>query len=310
VVARNVRWARTQGIRSLIEEHELHPVGRAITATRKARWRRDHGVAPGDAIPVFLFGLPRSGTNMMVRGLDVSPQFEVYNDGDGAAFHRHRLCGDETVRRLVSESRHRFVLFKPILDGHRIVELLDDLGTARPPKALWAYRDVDGRARSALKKFGPAAFIALRDIAAGTGEQRWQAQGLSEESLDLIRGVDWQRASAADGAALLWYVHNRRFFELGLDTRRDVLPVSYDAMVRAPERSMRTVCRFLGIPWDPGLAARIDDRSLSRRERLALDPRIRSLCEDLAGQLDAATEAASARLDDGPPPSDDPRQDP
>jgi hypothetical protein len=299
VVARNVRWARTQGIRSLIEEHELHPIGRAMTAMRKARWRRDHGVAPGEALPVFLFGLPRSGTNMMVRGLDVSPQFEVYNDGDRPAFHRHRLGSDETVRRLVLRSRHRFVLFKPILDEHRIVGLLEGLGTPMPPKALWAYRDVDGRTRSALKKFGAAAFLALRDIAAGAGEHRWQAQGLSEESLELIRGVDWGRASAADGAAILWVVRNRQFFEFGLEARRDVLPVSYDAMVRAPERSMRAVCRFLDVRWDPGLAARIDDRSLVRREPLALDPRIRSLCEELAARLDAAAEAATARLGDG-----------
>ena len=294
-MARNIRWARTQGVGPLIEEHELHPLGRTITALRKSRWRHDHGVGPGEALPVFLFGLPRSGTNMMVRGLDVSPEFQVYNDGDRHAFHRHRLRDDAVVRDLVLRSRHRFVLFKPLLDNHRIVELLDGLGTSAAPRAIWAYRDVDGRARSALTKFGPAAYDALRAIAAGSGSHRWQAQGLSEESLELVRGIDWDRAGPADGAALLWYVVNRQFFERGLDRRDDVLPVSYDAMVRAPQDSTELICRFLGLPWDPALAAHVDERALAPRVPLTVDPSIRALCRALAERLDAAAAAAAAR---------------
>ena len=292
---RNIRWARTQGVGQLVEEHELHPVTRAATTVRKARWRRRHGVSPGEAVPVFLFGAPRSGTNMMVRGLDVSPEFEVYNDGDAPAFLRHRLRSDEVVRSLVMRSRHRFVLFKPILDAGRVVELLDELGTPRPPRALWAYRDVDGRTRSALTKFGPAALRAMQAIAAGGGSHLWQSGGLSEESLDLIRGVDWHRADPADGAAMLWLVLNRQLFERELDVREDVLPVSYDTVVRAPEATVRVICRFLGVAWDPGLAAHIDRRSLRPREPLRLHPAIRERCEALAARLDAASAAASSR---------------
>lgn len=295
MVRRNVAWLRTQGVRQLIEEHELHPARNAVSAFRKARWRRRHGVRPGSAAPVFLFGLPRSGTNMMVRGFDVAPEFEVYNDGDRRAFHRHRLREDDIVRDLVLRSRHRYVLFKPFLDNHRILALLDELGTPVPPRILWAYRDVDGRARSALRKFGPAATNALREIAAGRGSHHWQARGLSDHSLELIRGVDWSRAGPADGAALLWYVVNRQLFELGLDRRDDVLPVSYDTMVRAPEATMRGVCRFLGLRWDPALVAEVDQRSRVPREPLPIDPRIRDLCASLASRLDEAAERAVGR---------------
>jgi hypothetical protein len=119
---------------------------------------------------------------------------------------------------------------------------------------------------------------------------------LSEASLEIIRSVDWSRADAADGAALLWYVGNRRFFELGLDRRGDVLPVSYDAVVRSPDAAMRVICAFLGLDWAPELAAGIDDRALARREPLPLDPAIRDLCATLAGRLDDAAAAAGARI--------------
>ncbi len=292
---RNIRWARTQGVGQLVEEHELHPVTRAVTAVRKARWRRRHGVLAGRGGPVFLFGAPRSGNEHDGPGPRRLAEFEVYNDGDAPAFLRHRLRSDEVVRTLVVRSRHRFVLFKPILDADRVVELLDELGTPRPPRALWAYRDVDGRTRSALTKFGPAALRAMQAIAAGGGSHLWQSGGLSEESLDLIRGVDWDRADPADGAAMLWLVLNRQLFERGLDAREDVLPVSYDALVRAPEATVRVICRFLGVPWDPGLAAHIDRRSLRPREPLRLDPAIRERCEVLAARLDAASAAAASR---------------
>ena len=94
---------------------------------------------------------------------------------------------------------------------------------------------------------------------------------------------------------MLWLVLNRQLFERELDVREDVLPVSYDTVVRAPEATVRLICRFLGVAWDPGLAAHIDRRSLRPREPLRLHPAIRERCEALAARLDAASAAASSR---------------
>jgi sulfotransferase family protein len=284
---RNVQWVRAEGFRRLIEEHELHPVRRAAVAAQKARWRRAHPLPAGEAAGVFLTGVPRSGTNMMVRGLGASPEFEVRNEGDRLAFHRYRLRPIAVVRDLVLASGHRFVLFKPLLDSHRIPSLLDGLGTMTAPKAVWAYRNVDGRVHSALSKFGPAATSALSAIASGAGSGSWQAQGLSGESLELIRSVRWETATDADGVALLWYVKNRLFFEMGLDRRPDVHLVSYDALVREPASTMRALCEFLGAAWDERLSAHIDRRAQRGRDAVPLDPRLRGLCDDLSAELDA-----------------------
>jgi hypothetical protein len=216
----------------------------------------------------------------------------VHNEGDRSAFHRYRLRSNPVIRDLVVRSGHRFVLFKPLLDSHRLPDLLDGLGTAAPPKALWAYRDVDGRLRSALSKFGSAGLNALREIAAGAEPNSWQAQGLSEGSLELIRSVNWERAQPADGAALMWYVKNRTLFEKGLDRRPDVFLVSYDALVREPTATMQKLCRFLGVGWEPKVASHIDRRGTRSRDPVPLDPRIRACCEELTAQLHAAAAAA------------------
>jgi hypothetical protein len=284
---RNVQWARREGVARLVEEHDLHPLARAARAGRKARWRRAHGVAPGEARAVFLTGVPRSGTNMIVRGLATLPEVEVRNEGDRDAFSRYRLRPDPVVRDLVARSRHRVVLLKPLLDSHRLGSLMDDLDLATPARAVWAYRDVDSRVRSALSKFGPAALVALRDVAAGAPSGAWQSQGLSPRCRELICAVDWDGATPADAAALVWYVKNLAFFEMRLDRRPDVLAVSYDELVRDPDAGMRRVCTFVGVGWRPSVSAHIDRRARRPAAPVALDPAIRALCDDMSGRLDA-----------------------
>jgi lipopolysaccharide/colanic/teichoic acid biosynthesis glycosyltransferase len=285
---RNVQWIRAEGVGRLVEEHDLRPVHHSVAAVRRARWRRANPVEPGGAVPVFVAGVPRSGTNMIVRGLGSLPEFETYNEGNRVAFDRYRLRPQPAIRGLVMRSRQRFVLFKPLLDSHAVPGLMDGLQTPMSPRAIWAYRDVDGRVRSALSKFGANALEAMRATAQGEADGSWQAQGLSQQSLELIRSTDWDAASAADAAALLWLVKNRMFFEAGLDRRDDVLPVSYGALVRDPGGTMRAVCQFLEVPWRPSTSSHIDRRSAAGRPAVALDPRIRGLCDDMMEQLDAA----------------------
>jgi hypothetical protein len=296
---RHVGWARTQGVGRLIEEDELNPFERIPNAIRKARWRRTHDVSP-NAIPVFLVGVQRSGTNMLVHGLERAPEFEVHNENDRETFHRFRLLPDPVIRSVVTRSPHAFVLFKPLCDSHRTAELLDGIATPSAAKAIWAYRGVDGRVRSALAKFGDSNLRALARIAAGYGSALWQAQGLSEESLELIRSFDYRRMAPASAAALFWYARNALFFERGLSGRPDVILMSYDGMLADPERSMRALCRFLGLPFDPAYVSHVEVRSRPGRPSEQIDPRIRERCDDLQERLDAiARDVSVAGPNDG-----------
>jgi len=288
--ARHWRWARQDGLSTLIEEDDLRPLSRTSRAWRKWRWRRSHGVDGGTAMPVWLVGVQRSGTNMVVRGLEESPEVEVHNENDGAAFEHFRLRGDAAVQRIVLSSRHRYVLFKPLCDSHRVDELLA-LDTPTPGRAIWAYRGVDARVRSALAKFGDANLRVLTEIAAGRAGDLWQAQRLSPDSMQLIRSFDWGSTSPASAAALFWYVRNSLFFDLGLDRRDDVLLSSYDALVADPEAGTRALAAFLGMAWHAGLAGHIERRDAGTAAPVDLDPRVRRLCDGLESRLAVAVAA-------------------
>lgn len=247
-------------------------------------------------MPVFLVGVQRSGTNMLVRGLERSPEFEVRNENDRRAFERFRLRPDPAIRALVERSGHRYVLFKPLCDSHRVLELLDGLGTPSPGKAIWAYRSVDGRVRSAVAKFGPSNLVALREIAAGRGADLWQAGGLSEESLGLVRSFDYERMSPESAAALFWLVRNSLYFDLGLDARDDVMPASYDSLVAGPEAAMRPLCAFLEFPYHPRLVAHIEARSSGGGRPVDFEPDLRARCEALRERLDGACRRRAERF--------------
>jgi hypothetical protein len=284
-VRRHLRWGRTEGFARLVEEDELNPVTRARVAAAKWRWRRSNGRAAGLATPVYLVGLQRSGTNMLARGLDIAPEFEVHNENDRAVFDHFQLREDAVVRRVVWASTHRYVLFKPLCDSHRVDHLLDSLGTASPGRAIWAYRNVDGRVRSAVSKFGRNNLLLLRDIAAGRGASMWQAQRLSEATLAQVCSFDYSTMTPDTAAALFWWMRNGLYFEIGLDRRQDVLLASYEDMLTDPVAAMLAVCRFLDFPYRPELIDHVAPRSAGGARRLDIDPRVRSLCADLQGRL-------------------------
>ena len=291
-VRRHVRWARTEGIGRLVEEDRLDPRERVGTAVRKARWRRAHGVPPGTARPVYVVGLQRSGTNMLMRGVDQAPEVEVRNENDRRVFNRFRLRSDEQLVSAVRSSRHALVLVKPLCESHRVDELLD-LPQLPGGRALWVYREPLGRARSEVSKFGHSNLLALRAIADGRGGQTWQGQRLGQAAIDLVSSFDLEAMTPETAAVLFWVVRNELYFELRLDARPDVVLVNYDAFVADPEGQMRRLCGFIHLPYRPALCAHVVPRDSHGGRPLPLDARAVSLAQQLQSRLDRAAATTS-----------------
>ncbi|MEZ5831789.1 MAG: hypothetical protein R3D05_11465 [Dongiaceae bacterium] len=293
ILEQNWRWSKAHSWRHLIEEHDLNPLIRGRRAARKTWWRMMHRDEKAHAIPVFLVGVQRSGTNMLAHGLDERPDFQVYNEGNTQAFVDFQLRSLPVIKSLIERSRARFVLFKPLCDSHRTPELLEYFGPSA--RAIWAYRNVDGRVRSAVAKFGDSNLRVLRAYASGSKRTAWQVQGLSPENADFVRSFDFDRLSAESAAALFWYVRNSLYFEMALDRRRDTVLVDYDLLLAEPVRTARALCDALDLGYRREMIAEIDPRRPTQRPPLAIDPRIRERCSALKERLDAACFAQMSR---------------
>ena len=285
---RHWRWGREEGFGRLVEEDQLDPRARLAGASRRREWRRDHPIVPGSTTAVFLVGLQRSGTNMVARALEANPEFEVRNENDRAVFDRFRLKPVPVVRDLVAQCGQPFLVLKPLIDSHRVDDLLDGLGNASAPKALWTYRGVDGRVRSALSKFGDHNLEVLRAIAEGRAADVWQAQRLSPQSVELVRALDLDRVTGETAGAVIWYLRNSLYFELSLDRRDDCLLISYERALEDPELEIGRVCRFVGADFQKEMVSGIARRGASDGVRLELDPLVRARCDDLERRLGEA----------------------
>lgn len=299
-VVRRIHWARTEGLGRLIEEDRLDPRPRLRAAARKRAWRRTHSIAPGSSVPVYVVGLQRSGTNMLMRGLDEAPETEVRNENDRAVFERFRVRSTQVLRRTIVSSRQQFVFFKPICDSHQLDRFLDLEGVV-PGRGLWVYRDVDARARSEVSKFGPANLWALRDIAAGLGAQRWQGERLTAAAVELIRSFDLDAMTPHSAAALFWVVRNELYYTLGLDARPDVLLVSYDEFALHPEAQMRRLCAFVGVSYRHDLDRHVDRRESHGSGRLDIGPRLRGLADEMTERLDMTRRSQGLPLTQSSP---------
>lgn len=297
-LGRHVAWLRTEGPARLVEEDRLDPRERLRTAAAARRWRHDHPTQPGRADVALVVGVQRSGTTMVLRGIEHDPSVEVHHENDRRAFERYRLRPEAELLRLVHRSRQRLVLLKPLCDSQRTPYLLELLGRAgHTTRAVWVYRDVDGRARSAVNKFGDVNRRVLTAIARGEGAGRWQAEGLSETSLDLIRSLDPERLDPWSAAALFWLVRNRIYLEHGLVDRPDVHLVSYDRVVGDPEPEIGILARFLGLEAVPALWQHVDLRA-ARVAPLDLPPRLRRECTELEETLGIAAEMSNHRVEE------------
>ena len=104
-----------------------------------------------ETVPIFLCGSQRSGTNMIMRVLDNSPDAWIYNEDDPAAFDKFRLKSFEQRQKLLNKAHCPIVVFKPLADSQN----LDRIMAEHPDgKVIWSFRSFYDVANSAVTRWG------------------------------------------------------------------------------------------------------------------------------------------------------------
>jgi hypothetical protein len=223
--------------------------------------------------PVFLAGIDRSGIGLLGELLERHPRIAMTRRTDFWSRYHGRYGDlrapsnvDRCLRALAADRRGR--AFEPDRDRllaelaveptyPRMFELLQQQRMERLGKARWGDKSL-GTERYAVLVLGsyPTARMihVVRDPRDRYASQKYHRQG--------------GRGGAAAGAALWnWSV---RLAER--NTRRypdRYLVVRYEALAEDPERTLRTVCAFLGEPYPDGL---LDDLALGAQPSTDRDP--------------------------------------
>ncbi len=242
-----------------------------------------------EAVPIFVLGSQRSGTTMIADLLAKSPDCNVYlgNKRPLVFEGSSRLIALDRLRKLLTRSYTRTAVFKPNNDLQYARDFLNFHPAAR---LLWIYRDYRDAVNSSLRRWGGAHRDIILGIAQGRqlhpGQQAI-AEGITPALHDLLQGLCSDGLSEPDGAALLWYVRNALYFDLGLPEQERVMLLSYEALVSEPDVHGRRVFDFIGVRFNPAYVEDVYASSVCRYESPVLRPEIAVLCAEMMRRLDA-----------------------
>jgi hypothetical protein len=231
---------------------------------------------------VFVAGMQRSGTNMVMEVLDRSFYTDVYHETDPRAFRQYEMRPYADIQNLAARSRAPHFVIKALCELDRLSSLMDGFP---PAKALWILRDFDDSVNSALASFGNFAPRMAR-MSQDRMSDGWYGRGMSDTTHDLLRRAYHPNIGEASAAAMMWYYRNVLFFEQRLEQDPRVLLVKYEALVTEPNQAFPRIFRFLQIPYSPWIGRHVFASSIRRRPAVVIDPSIREACQALTHRFE------------------------
>jgi hypothetical protein len=240
---------------------------------------------------VFVIGSQRSGTRLPLQLMDHSPDIITFSEGTAPYFDSVLLCSLDRIDERHRRSMFPVVALKPICETHRVNELL---GRFPGSKAVWIFRHFEPAVTSASKKW-KSGREGVRRLATGNLDRAgWRAGGLTPEKLALVRRLYRDDMSLHEANAVMWYLRNSLFFDLGADRRPDVLLVRYEDLLADPNVHGGRMFEFIGVDVPEGFQQSIRQSSGSRREFPPMAEEIRALCTDVHDRLLRHYREASA----------------
>jgi len=232
---------------------------------------------------VFVAGMQRSGTNLLMDVLDASAATRVFHETDPRAFERYEMRDPAVIRQLAQSSPAPVFVIKALCELDRLPERMSLFA---PSRTLWLVRDWRDSVHSAIRSFGN--FVPQWQRLAHGDANDWRGRGMSPATRELLMALYRADASEAEGAAIMWFYRNVLFFEHRLAADPRVRVVFYEALVQQPMREVAAVYDFLELSgFSAAIAGRIHARSVRHRSPPDISPAVAALCDELLARFKA-----------------------
>lgn len=269
-----------------LQPHIGHDARSLQERIRNALWRRakvlrQRLLTQPTKLHVFVAGMQRSGTNLLMDILDASWDTQVFHETDPSAFERYQMRKESVIRGLAEQCQARVFVIKALCELDRFPDLMY---TFAPSKTVWMVRDWRDGARSAVKSFGN--FVQQWARLIEDDPVSWRGRGMSGITRGVLAELYRPDASEAEGAAIMWYYRNALYFERQLDTDDRVCLVFYEDLVEHPGPEVERIFKFIGLNDSPGrIASRIHAHSVKHREPEGVSAAVSELCDGLLARL-------------------------
>lgn len=226
---------------------------------------------------VFVAGMQRSGTNMIMATLDRSLFTDVYHETDPRAFHNYQMRPVHVIRKLSESSNAPCFVIKCLCELDQVSFFLDQFPES---KVLWIVRDFRASALSAIRSFSNFA-PQLHRLSRDKNSDGWRGRGMSDATQQILKDICSQgEIDELNAAAMMWFYRNVLFFEQKLDQQPDTKIVFYEEIVREPEK-IEEIFDFLALQdFGPRIIRHIR-RSQHPAAESALRPDVEQHCQEL-----------------------------
>ncbi len=237
---------------------------------------------------VFVAGMQRSGTNMIMDVLERSYEADVYHERDPRAFDNYEMRDRAVIHRLAERSAAPVFVIKALCELQELRSLMDEFA---PAKVVWVMRNYEDVVNSMLVSFRNQAKQVQRIVANRDDKGWWLGRGMSDETYALLKELVHADINDASASALQWYFRNVLFFEQGLDADPRVMAVSYESLVTDPQLQFKRIFDFLNLRFTPQVASIIFASSIRRRNPPEIEPAIRRVCEEMSARISGVVVA-------------------
>lgn len=209
--------------------------------------------------PVFIVGMPRSGTTLLSTMLDAHPQFAISPE---THFYTRCRSDDSQVQDTVEDVWHRLRQQPGIQDMdlnteemEGMWERLNQRNSAEPADLLWALC-VTYVERSSAQAWGEKTPDHLDHVPTILEEfPEAVVLGIVRDPRDIclsLRGMPWNRASLPESARK-WRRYTRLIGQYKHDYPNHFRQVRYEDLLSDPKSVMRDVLEWLNASFNPAV---------------------------------------------------------
>ena len=225
---------------------------------------------------IFVGGMQRSGTNMLMDILEKNFATDVFHERDFRAFDNYQMREEAVIKTLCKQSRTPKFIIKSLCELQDLDSLMRNF---QPAKTIWIVREYHDVVASMLKSFGNMEKQVLRILNDDSDE--WLGQGMTDKTRNELMQIAHPGLGDASASAMQWYFRNQLFFDQKFAADDRVLLISYENLVSHPEFQVREICHFIGIEYHQRMIKGIFSSSINRRKQPDIAPQMAALCDDL-----------------------------
>jgi len=230
---------------------------------------------------LFVAGMQRSGTNMLMDTLERGYSTDVYHEWDKRAFDNYQMRDRTTIQGLLEKSHGQQFVIKALCELQELTELMTLFDYS---KTIWIFRQYQDVVNSMVRSFGNMDKQVIR-LANDPDSEAWLGKGMSELTHATLKDVVKPDISLASASALQWYIRNVLFFEQGFESNEKVLPVIYEQLVDIPKFEMERIFGFAKMNYSERVIRNIHSSSVGRRESPVIDVKVKELCSSLQQKI-------------------------